>query len=118
MDYFEAILQPEGVEKLEDLAPVIELYHHMVSAGKLDEAWILFRERLHSPMYHQFGAYQSMVELMSVMLTKQNSPIPNLTKYADQAWFLAALGNAYSVSGQPYLAEPLFILSNEVDKKR
>ena len=33
IDYFDAVPKPSKVEKLEDLAPVIELYHHMVRAG-------------------------------------------------------------------------------------
>jgi len=33
------------VKTLEDLAPVIELYHHMVRAGNLDEAAKLLYER-------------------------------------------------------------------------
>ena len=33
------------VKTLEDLAPVIELYHHMVRAGNLDEAMKLFYDR-------------------------------------------------------------------------
>jgi len=56
--YFEAIPQPEKIEKLEDLTPVIELYHHMVRAGNLDKALKLFYNRLHNTLYNQFGAYQ------------------------------------------------------------
>ncbi|MBK8782917.1 MAG: hypothetical protein IPO22_14175 [Anaerolineales bacterium] len=36
----------KNVKTLEDLAPVIELYHHMVRAGNLDEALKLFIDRL------------------------------------------------------------------------
>ena len=37
-DYFAAVPAPDKVTRLEDLAPVIELYHHTVRAGQLDEA--------------------------------------------------------------------------------
>ena len=38
-DYFAAVPTPDKVTRLEDLAPVIELYHHTVRAGQYDEAW-------------------------------------------------------------------------------
>ena len=37
-DYFAAVPPPEQVRTLDDLAPVIELYHHTVAAGQYDEA--------------------------------------------------------------------------------
>lgn len=70
VNYFEAIPKPEKVEKLEDLAPVIELYHHMVRAGNLDEARKLYIDRLADPIYFQFGAYHLEIELLG---TVQNS---------------------------------------------
>jgi hypothetical protein len=62
-DYFAAIPEPERIKTLEDLAPVIELYHHMVGAGNLDEALELFYDRINTPTYYQFGAYQLRIEL-------------------------------------------------------
>ncbi len=38
VNYFDAVPKSDNVKTLEDLAPVIELYHHMVKAGNLDEA--------------------------------------------------------------------------------
>jgi hypothetical protein len=38
IDYFAYLPAPEKIESLDDLAPVIELYHHTVRAGKYDEA--------------------------------------------------------------------------------
>ncbi len=53
-DYFETVPEPEKIEKLEDLAPVIELYHHMVRAGNLDEARKLFYDRINKPTYYHW----------------------------------------------------------------
>lgn len=50
-DYFAAIPASEKIESVDDLAPVIELYHHTASAGRYDEAWKLFRDRLHDKLY-------------------------------------------------------------------
>jgi len=39
-DYFTYIPAPKKIESADDLAPVIELYHHTVRAGKYDEAYV------------------------------------------------------------------------------
>ncbi len=64
-DYFAAVPPPERVRTLDDLAPVIELYHHTVAAGQYDEARTLFRDRIHNAAYYQFGAYQLQIELLA-----------------------------------------------------
>ena len=64
INYFETIPKPAVIEKLEDLAPVIELYDHMVRAGNSDKAFDLFYHHLHIPIYFQFGNYQLLIELL------------------------------------------------------
>lgn len=114
VNYFEAVPKPEKVMALEDLAPVIELYHHMVRAGKLDEAQELFRDRLHRQMYYQFGAYQTYAELLiALFLDGENKP-PRLKDESAQAWTLNSLANAYSLSGQPRRAVPLYEMTNAI----
>ncbi len=68
----------KNVKTLEDLAPVIELYHHMVRAGNLDEAWKLFRDRLHKAIYYQFGAYQLRIELLRALFLDGEDKPPRL----------------------------------------
>lgn len=108
VNYFQAIPEREKVEKLEDLAPVIELYHHMVRAGNLDEARTLFRDRLHDQMYYQFGAYQLQIELLRALFLDGEEKPPRLKGEAWQAWTLNSLANSYSLSGQPRRAIPLW----------
>ena len=108
VDYFAAVPELEKVEKLEDLAPVIELYHHMLRAGKLDDARDLFRDRLHSPLYYQLGAYRLIIELLKALFIDGEEKPPRLQEESDQAWTLNALANSYSLSGQPRRAVPLF----------
>ena len=71
VNYFEAVPKPQKVKTLEDLAPIIELYHHMVRAGNLDEAVKLFYDRLNKPLYYQLGAYQVFIELQSALFTRR-----------------------------------------------
>ncbi|MGC1378343.1 MAG: TIR domain-containing protein [Anaerolineales bacterium] len=106
-DYFEAIPKPQKVEKLDDLAAVIELYHHLARAGKFDEAIKLYRGRLDA-LYYQFGAYQLISELISALFPDGENKLPRLKDEAWQAWTLNELANACSMSGQPRRAVPLW----------
>jgi hypothetical protein len=119
VNYFEAVPKPEKVEKLEDLAPVIELYHHMVGAGNLDEALDLFYNRIGKPTYYQFGAYQLHIELLRALFIDGEDKPPRLKKENDQAWILNALAGSYSMSGQSRRVIQLMELcnKNEGDKK-
>ncbi len=117
VNYFEAVPKPEKVEKLEGLSPVIELYHHMVRAGNLDEAERLFYDRINKPTYYQFGAYQLRIELLRALFPDGEDKPPLLKREDAQAFTLNALANSYSLSGQPRRAVPLFLMSNEPDEK-
>ncbi len=115
--YFEALPKAEKVVRLEDLTPVIELYHHLIGAGKFDEAWILFRDRLHNQLYYQLSSYNNAIELMKSLFKSGEDNPPNLSKEADQAWCFIALANSYSLSGQPAKAVPLFLMATKVNEK-
>jgi tetratricopeptide (TPR) repeat protein len=105
--YFEAVPTPPKIEKLEDLAPVIELYHHMVRAGNLDEALKLFYDRLHNALYFQFGVYQLYTELLRALFLDGEDKPPRLKREADQGWAFNVLANSYGMSGQPRYSVPL-----------
>ncbi len=107
-DYFAAVPKMEKVTRLEDLAPVIELYHHTVRAGQLDDALAIYRDRLARPLYYQLGAYPLIVELLRALFPDGEERPPRLEEADDQAWTLSSLANAYNGSGQPRRAGPLF----------
>jgi tetratricopeptide (TPR) repeat protein len=120
--YFEAVPQPQKIETLDDLAPVIELYHHMVKAGKLDEACDLIYDRFANALLYQFGAYQLYAELLRALFLDGEDKLPRLRKESAKRWTLNALGAAYAMSGQPYRSVKLRELQNiicerEGDKK-
>jgi len=108
VNYFEAVPKPQKVNTLEDLAPVIELYHHMVRAGNLDEGLKLFYDRINKPAYYQFGAYQLQIELLRALFLDGEDKPSRLKDEAWQAWTLNELANSYSTSGQPSFAVPMF----------
>jgi len=106
-----------NVKTLEDLAPVIELYHHLVRAGNLDEAWKLFYDRINKPAYYQFGAYQLQIELLRALFLDGEDKPPRLKREDAQAFTLNELANTYSLSGQPRRAVPLFEMHNAIYEK-
>ena len=118
-DYFAAAPQAdEGkIESVDDLDPVIELYHHTVHAAQYDEAWDLFCDRLASPLYYRFGAYQTLIELLRGLFPDGEDRPPRLEKEAEQGWTLSALANSYSLSGQPRKAVAAFEVANALAEK-
>jgi tetratricopeptide (TPR) repeat protein len=107
-DYFAAVPPPEKVTRLEDLAPVIELYHHTVRAGQFDEARRLFRDGIHRAAYYQFGAYLLQIDLLRPLFIDGEDHPPRLKDESAKHWTLNELANSYSLSGQPNRAVPLF----------
>ncbi|MCH7922292.1 MAG: tetratricopeptide repeat protein [Nitrospinae bacterium] len=112
IDYFsERAAEVDEVTSLEDLAPLIELYHHTVSAGGFDDACDLLYDQLGEPLYFRFGAYQTRIELLRALFPDGEDHLPRLKKEGDQAWTLNSLANSYSLSGQPRRAVRAFKLA-------
>jgi len=116
-DYFDAVPKPEKIEKLEDLAPVIELYHHTVQAGQYDKAILLYYQRIADSIYFQFGGYQTAIDLLKALLVDGENKPPRSEKNDYKAFVLNAPANSYGLSGQPLRAAFLFELSNEFSEK-
>lgn len=106
--YFQAVPVLEKVRTLADLAPTIELYHHLARAGRFDEAFTLYRDRLSNPLYFQLGAYQQDIELMRALFPDGEDQPPRLSDEANQAWTLNSLANSYSLSGRPAMVVLLY----------
>ncbi|MEM6449230.1 MAG: TIR domain-containing protein [Cyanobacteria bacterium P01_D01_bin.105] len=121
-DYFAAVPTVDKVTTLDDLAPTIELYHHIVRAGQYDRACDLFHNRLDQATYYQLGAYQLQIELLRALFPQGEAHPPQLSSEGDQAWTLNSLANSYSLSGKPAKAIPLFeqgiAITEKTDDKR
>ncbi len=116
-DYFAAVPPPQRVQTLDDLTPVIELYHHTVRAGRYDEAFELLQARLvPTPLYYQFGAYQLIIELLRALFPDGEDRPPRLKSERAQSWAANELANSYSLSGQPARAIPLLQISARLDE--
>ncbi len=69
---------------------------------------MLFRDRLATPLYYQFGAYQLRIDLLRALFPDGEDRPPRLKDESAQAHALNELANSYSLSGQPRRAVPLF----------
>jgi len=112
IDYFDAVPKPSRVEKLEDLAPVIELYHHMIRAGKLSKALQLYEERISMPLYFQFAAYHELIEISEEYVRVCSAGEIPLLPF--QYHFVTnMIVNAYHMVGKPMLALKHFAILSE-----
>ncbi|HUU55410.1 MAG TPA: HNH endonuclease [Armatimonadota bacterium] len=116
-DYFATIPDPDQVESLDDLAPVIELYHHTVCAGQYDQACELLYARLRLRLYYRFGAYQTYIDILRALFPDGEDKPPRLEDEEAQSSTLSALANSYQLSCQPRRAEPLFARQNALQAK-
>ncbi len=118
-DYFASVPEPEKIESLDDLAPVIELYHHTVGAGRYDEAYNLMRERLLPDQLHfQFGAYSLSIEIMGAFFKDIEYRKAKIKDEGIIAVLYNGLAVSYSLAGQPRRAVPLFEKQIAISEKR
>jgi len=117
-DYFAAVEPPRRVQRLADLDPVIEHYHHLARAGRYDAALRLYQNRLNEPLLYQFGAYHRIIELLRALFPQGEDRPPALSDEGAQAWTLNELALAYSLSGAPRRAVGLYERNIALSEKR
>ena len=117
-DYFAAVPKPDKVERLEDLTPAIELYHHTVSTGGYDEACDLLYERLLTPLYYQLGAYDVQISLLEALFPNGQDRPPRLKQESDHAWALNALASVCYTTGRSRRSAELIHRSNAIWEKK
>ena len=119
-DYFRPLadaVNTERVESLADLAPVIELYYHIVRAGHYDKAMDLYYHRLWFPLYYRFGVYQTEIELLRALFPDGEGQPPQLKRDDAQLWTLNELAACYSLSGQLRRAIQAYEVVRRLDEK-
>ncbi len=119
-DYFAAVPAKDAgkVQSMDDLQPVIELYHHTVRSGRYDEARDLYSNRLGpGPLFYRLGAYQVIIDLLRAMFPDGEDKPPRLKSEADQAWVMNALATSYAMSGQPRKAITAYHLAVDIAQK-
>lgn len=117
-DYFAAVPKPNKVTCLDDLAPVIELYHHTVRAEQFDEALTLFRDRIRIAGFCQLCTYQLHIDLLRSLFPDGEGRPPCLKDESNRVWTLNELANSFSLGGQPRRAVPLYEQHNAICEKQ
>lgn len=109
-DYFAKVYVPDDnkIQSIDDLAPVIELYHHTVRAELYDEACDLFYRQLNKSLFYRFGDYQTLIELLRALFPNGEDRLPQLKDETDQVRAMHELANSYALSGQPHRAVSLY----------
>lgn len=110
-DHFAAIPEIDGwqqVENLEDLTPAIELYNTLISQGRYEDAYVVFRDRISKATLYRLSASRQQAELLERLFPNGLDQLPHLEEPAWQAYTLNALAQAYQLSGQPERAVPLY----------
>ncbi len=108
-NYFAAT--PTSDKKLlsvDDLTPVIELYHHCVQAELYDEACRILRIKLNEPIYVRHGEYLLFTELVKSLFPVEENSLPYIENSHNQAWLLNKLALCYGRTGNFRLAVSTF----------
>jgi tetratricopeptide (TPR) repeat protein len=110
IDYFSSLPIPEDAANmsLADMSPVIELYHHVVRAGRFDAAWNLFNDRLGVRLFSRFASYQTCIELLSALFPTGEQRDPKVSEVGSSGSIMNSLALSYDLSGQPLRALHLY----------
>jgi hypothetical protein len=110
--YFTAQPAKEKVITLADLEPVIEQYHHLVRAGKYDDAYNLYVDRLTDYLFFQLAQYGLCINLCRQLFAEPEDSRSQLSNNSDQSFILNDLGLCYASIGQ--LNEANISFTNEI----
>lgn len=116
-DFFAAVPLPKRVQNLNDIAPLIELYHHTVQAGLYEEAFEMLFNRIHQIVYFEFCANQLQIDLLRVFFPYGENRLPQLNNESYQAWVLNQLAISYGAIGEPSKAITLIERQNNIQWK-
>ncbi len=91
--YFATVAEPAAGEAItiEGLAPVIELFQHLVRSGSYREAEVLYRERLDAPLF-SLGGYQEVVACIELILSEGGAPLCSHGMWVDLSISYGYLG--------------------------
>ncbi len=100
--YFKDASNHQTVYKLEELTPSIEYYYHSVMSQNYENAFNLLHDYLGLKLFYQFGAYQTNINLVLLMLSKRK---PNSWKNKSTGpWMISFLGSNLHLNGQSSIA--------------
>ena len=115
--HLKTLPKAKKIVSLDDLSPLIGLYHHLVKAEKFNEALELYQDRISMPVHYQFSLYHLSIELLKVLFPDGEDQLPRLSKRSSQFWTLNTLADTYSHIGQPSKTVPLILKGLKIQGK-
>lgn len=115
--YFTALPPKEKIITLTDLDPVIERYHHLVRAGKYNEAYRLYVDKLHDPLFYQLAQYNLCIGLCNQLFAHPADQLPQLNDNRRQSYILSVLALCYDYIGELNKANKFLTSSVDIDHK-
>jgi tetratricopeptide (TPR) repeat protein len=114
--HFEPMAVPDvtDVETLSDLTPAIERFHTLVGLGRYDDAFALFRDRLHPSTFYRLAANRERIVWLERLFPDGVAALPALTREDSQAWVVHVLAISYDFCGQSGRAVSLYRRSKEI----
>lgn len=113
--YFTALPAKEKIATLADLEPAIEQYHHLLRAGRYDDAYDVFHQRLSDPLVFQIPQYELCINLCMQLFAQPSNPLPRVTKKRNQSSILNELSLCYANTGQLAKAKECLLRKLEID---
>ena len=71
----------------------------LVGLGRTDDAYELYSERLHDPLYYRFGAYETARILLQSI--PQIDGLPKVNRDSDRSWILQYIAMCFERTGRP-----------------
>ena len=119
-EFFFSLPRPKGPKRVEDLAPLIELFHHTTKAGRIEDAHVLLMKWLWDILYYIFSEYQLLIHLGESLFSKDG--ILLVESKAEQARIYNSLGTCYAITGRVRKAARMFSraikLAEELNQKK
>jgi tetratricopeptide (TPR) repeat protein len=116
LNYFEAVPLIDDYRKansIDDISPVIELYHILIELKRYDEAAKLFLRHLERVVFYRVTANRQIVDLLQRLFSDQSRlELPSVSEFTDQIGILIAMANAYAFTGAERDAKKLYQHSN------
>jgi tetratricopeptide (TPR) repeat protein len=108
-NYFNLIPpQAQSSVTLEELKPMVELYHHTVRAGYYSDAFRLFRDRLQEPLLQAKCDLVTYTSLVRALISEDTDYDTLVRDTEDEGLVLTCLAHSYYLRGIPGKAIPIY----------
>jgi tetratricopeptide (TPR) repeat protein len=105
-EFFGQVELPPQIRRVDELLPAIEHYHHLIGAGRYQEAFVLLSGQLMRALRDRFNDRQMLMQLLRALFRGKE---PLLEDSMDRAWTLDCLAKACSYSGETRRAMTMLV---------